>query len=101
MAPSQVTLSVVCPLITKRCRRSISAIRGFGPHVLTNLTSDLNLEYLRSNRLLSLMEATMKTGFRIPLLAILVILYSVLPTQAQDLGPGFTKVKEGIYVFAA
>ena len=43
----------------------------------------------------------MKTGFRIPLLAILVILYSVLPTQAQDLGPGFTKVKEGIYVFAA
>jgi alkyl sulfatase BDS1-like metallo-beta-lactamase superfamily hydrolase len=47
------------------------------------------------------MEAIMKTGFRIPSLAILVIWYSVLPTRAQDLGPGFTKVKDGIYVFAA
>jgi cyclase len=47
------------------------------------------------------MEAIMKTGFRFLLLAILVILYSVLPTQAQDLGPGFTKIKDGIYVFAA
>jgi hypothetical protein len=28
--------------------------------------------------------------------AILVISYSVIPTRAQDLDPGFTKVKDGI-----
>ncbi|HEV8721618.1 MAG TPA: hypothetical protein VGW77_13390 [Candidatus Binatia bacterium] len=43
----------------------------------------------------------MKTGFRLPLLAILLISYAAVPTLAQDLGPGFTKVKDGIYVYAA
>jgi hypothetical protein len=42
------------------------------------------------------MEAIMKTGFGILFSAILVISYSVIPTRAQDLDPGFTKVKDGI-----
>jgi hypothetical protein len=31
----------------------------------------------------------------------LVLIGVVFPAQAQDLGAGFTKVKDGIYVYAA
>jgi len=42
------------------------------------------------------MKFRIGTGFLVSL-----ILTWALPAHAQDLGPGFTKVKEGIYVYAA
>ena len=42
----------------------------------------------------------MKTGVRLALFAILIMPYPAIPTPAQDLGAGFTKVKDGIYVYA-
>ena len=43
------------------------------------------------------MKATVRLGF----FGMLVLICVVFPAQAQDLGPGFTKVKDGIYVYAA
>ena len=43
------------------------------------------------------MKATVRRGF----FGMLVLICVVFPAQAQDLGPGFTKVKDGIYVYAA
>src|SRR5499427_3277465 len=42
------------------------------------------------------MKATVRFGW----LGIVGLMCAVFPAQAQDLGPGFTKVKDGIYVYA-
>jgi cyclase len=42
----------------------------------------------------------MKVGFSAAASVCFVLLYYVLAASAQDLGPGFTKVKDGIYVYA-
>ncbi len=42
----------------------------------------------------------MKIRLRLFFLVSVAILMAVFPALAQDLGPGFTKVKDGIYVFA-
>src|ERR1700748_2985398 len=43
----------------------------------------------------------MKTGLIGGLFAVLLMSATPLVVGAQDLGPGFTKVKDGIYVYAA
>ena len=43
----------------------------------------------------------MKATVRFGSLGILALMCAVFPARAQDLGPGFTKIKEGIYVYAA
>ena len=43
----------------------------------------------------------MKTRFRVLWLAIIAFGFATALAEAQDLGPGFTKVKDGIYVYAA
>jgi hypothetical protein len=42
------------------------------------------------------MKATVPFGW----LGIVGLMCAVFPAHAQDLGPGFTKVKDGIYVYA-
>jgi glyoxylase-like metal-dependent hydrolase (beta-lactamase superfamily II) len=43
----------------------------------------------------------MKATVRFGSLGILALMCAVFPARAQDLGPGFTKIKEGIYVYPA
>lgn len=43
----------------------------------------------------------MKATVRLKILGLLVLMCAAFPAQAQELGPGFTKVKDGIYVYAA
>ena len=43
----------------------------------------------------------MKATVRLEILGLLVLMCAAFPAQAQELGPGFTKVKDGIYVYAA
>jgi len=43
----------------------------------------------------------MKATVRLEILGLLVLICAAFPAQAQELGPGFTKVKDGIYVYAA
>jgi len=43
----------------------------------------------------------MKATVRLGILGLLVLICAAFPAQAQELGPGFTKVKDGIYVYAA
>lgn len=43
----------------------------------------------------------MKIIFKAASWALVVLAFSALSVSAQDLGPGFTKVKDGIYVFAS
>ena len=43
------------------------------------------------------MELTVRSG----ILGAIILFCAVFPAQAQELGPGFTKVKDGIYVYAA
>ena len=43
----------------------------------------------------------MKATVRLKILGLLVLICAAFPAQAQELGPGFTKVKDGIYVYAA
>ena len=43
----------------------------------------------------------MKAPVRLGILGLLVLICAAFPAQAQELGPGFTKVKDGIYVYAA
>ena len=43
----------------------------------------------------------MKLTVRSAILGAIILFCAVFPAQAQELGPGFTKVKDGIYVYAA
>lgn len=43
----------------------------------------------------------MKVTVRLGILGVILLFCAVFPAQAQELGPGFTKVKDGIYVYAA
>ena len=43
----------------------------------------------------------MKLTVRSGILGAIILFCAVFPAQAQELGPGFTKVKDGIYVYAA
>ena len=43
----------------------------------------------------------MKMTVRLVILGVIILFCAVFPAQAQELGPGFTKVKDGIYVYAA
>ena len=43
----------------------------------------------------------MKAAIESVFLGLLVLICAVFSAQAQELGPGFTKVKDGIYVYAA
>ena len=43
----------------------------------------------------------MTATVRLKILGLLVLICAAFPAQAQELGPGFTKVKDGIYVYAA
>jgi hypothetical protein len=60
------------------------------------LTPGLKLEYLQANQFIIAYGRDMKTRLRLLSLAILVIACSVIPARAQDLGPGFAKIKDGI-----
>ena len=42
----------------------------------------------------------MKLTVRSGILGAIILFCAVFPAQAQELGPGFTKVKDGIYVYA-
>src|ERR1051325_10305323 len=43
----------------------------------------------------------MKLTVRSAIVAAIILFCAVFPAHAQELGPGFTKVKDGIYVYAA
>jgi cyclase len=54
----------------------------------------------KSYRLRNLKEVIMKLRIGVVMVFVATLLFLTWPVGAQDLGPGFTKVKDGIYVYA-